>query len=272
MTPRRPPQTVGYASWVYGTGPSAGDHTEDFHEASRLYPGVVDADVIGGSLLERSLDMRASAGRSVLRRTGLPAIELPRPRPLSGGVERALRARRSTRTYGDEPIAPDELSSLLGAAYGVTAALDEQKLRSVPSGGALYPLELYVAAVRVEAIAHGLYHYDPLRNVLERIRRLRAAELEGLTPYDELLLPSAAVVAISAVFWRSRFKYGARAYRFALLEAGHVAQNFLLAATTLGLSSCPVGGFFDRAVDTLLGIDGLHEASLYLLPVGRPAS
>jgi len=272
MTSRRPPQTVGYASWVYGTGPSAGDHTEDFHEASRLYPGVVDADVIGGSLLERSLDMRASAGRSVLRRTGLPAIELPPPRPLSGGIERALRARRSTRTYGDEPIAPDELSSLLGAAYGVTAALDEQKLRSVPSGGALYPLELYVAAVRVEAIARGLYHYDPLRNVLERIRRLRAAELEGLTPYDELLLPSAAVVAISAVFWRSRFKYGARAYRFALLEAGHVAQNFLLAATTLGLSSCPVGGFFDRAVDTLLGIDGLHEASLYLLPVGRPAS
>ena len=81
-------------------------------------------------------------------------------------------------------------------------------------------------------------------------------------------MPSAAVVAISAVFWRSRFKYGARAYRFALLEAGHVAQNYLLAATALGLSACPVGGFFDRRVDALLGIDGLHEASLYLLPVG----
>jgi nitroreductase len=51
-----------------------------------------------------------------------------------------------------------------------------------------------------------------------------------------------------------------------------VAQNFLLAATALGLAACPVGGFYDRRVDAFLGIDGLYEASLYLLPVGASGS
>ena len=62
--------------------------------------------------------------------------------------------------------------------------------------------------------------------MLERIRSLAGDELASLTPYDELLVPSAAVAMISAVFWRSRFKYGPRAYRFALLEAGHVAASY----------------------------------------------
>ncbi len=70
------------------------------------------------------------------------------------------------------------------------------------------------------------------------------------------------------MFWRSRFKYGARAYRFTLLEAGHVGQSFLLAAAALGLATTPLGGFYDRRVDEFLGIDGIHEAALYLLPVG----
>ena len=263
-----PVQTVGYAGWVYGTGPSLGDPAEDLHEASRLYPGVVDPDVTGGTLLQRSPDMRASAGRSVLRRTGLTSVQLPAGRPLAGLLDDVLRARRSNRRYGAAPISLAELAALLSASYGVTGTLAGQELRCVPSGGALYPLELYVVASNVAGLEPALYHYDPLRGALERIRGVQRPELEGLTPYDELVVPSAAVVAISAVFWRSRFKYGARAYRFALLEAGHVAQNYLLAATALGLSACPVGGFFDRQVDALLGIDGLYEASLYLLPVG----
>ena len=73
------------------------------------------------------------------------------------------------------------------------------------------------------------------------------------------------------MFWRSRFKYGARSYRFSLLEAGHVAQNFLLAAEALGLAATPVGGFYDDRVDQFVGVDGLFESSLYLLPAGRRA-
>ena len=64
-------------------------------------------------------------------------------------------------------------------------------------------------------------------------------------------------------------KYGERGYRFMLLEAGHIAQNALLAANALGLGACPFGGFIDDDLDRLLGIDGLDEVSLYLIGVGR---
>jgi SagB-type dehydrogenase family enzyme len=73
------------------------------------------------------------------------------------------------------------------------------------------------------------------------------------------------------MFWRTRFKYGLRGYRFALLEAGHVVQNVLLACTALGLAAVPVGGFYDRPVDALLGADGVNESVVYAVSLGRPA-
>jgi SagB-type dehydrogenase family enzyme len=263
------PQTPLFGTWVYGDEPpDADDPTEMFHEASRYDPGVVDTRVVGGSLLARSTELQASVTRAVRRRSGLAAVPLPEAEPIRASLDGLVGGRRSIREYAAPPLPLAQLSTLLRASYGVTGSLGSQPFRAVPSAGALYPLELYVAAQRVEGLEPALYHFDPLRAVLERIRPLRGDELEGLTPYDELLVPSAAVAMISAVFWRSRFKYGARAYRFALLEAGHAAQNFLLAATALGLAACPVGGFYDRRVDVFLEVDGLYEASIYLLPVG----
>ncbi len=265
----RTPQTLLFGTVVYGDErPATDDPAELFHEASRFYPDVVDTSALGGALLPRSPELQASAARAVRRRTGLPSIRLPKPEPACETLDAVVAARRSARTYADTSLRLTQLSTLLQTSYGVTGALGPQPFRAVPSGGALFPLEMYVATQRVEGLDTGLYHFDPLRSALERIRPLGSDELTGLTPFDELLVPSAAVAMLSGVFWRSRFKYGARAYRFALLEAGHVAQNFLLAATGLGLAACPVGGFYDRRVDAFLGIDGLYEASLYLLPVG----
>jgi SagB-type dehydrogenase family enzyme len=263
------PQTLLFGTFVYGDEPLATDDpAEVFHEASRFYPDVVDTRAAGGALLTRSPQLQASASRAVRRRTGLPAVRLPEAEPARGGLDALVAKRRSTRAYADTPLPLAHLSTLLRASYGVTGWFGPQPFRAVPSAGALYPLELYVAAQRVEELEPALYHFDPLRASLERVRRLGTDELAGLTPYDELVVASSAVAMISAVFWRSRFKYGSRAYRFALLEAGHMAQNFLLAATALGLAACPLGGFYDRRVDAFLGIDGLYEASLYLLPAG----
>jgi nitroreductase len=62
-----------------------------------------------------------------------------------------------------------------------------------------------------------------------------------------------------------------RGYRFALLEAGHVVQNLVLAATALGLPALPLGGWYDRRVDALVGADGLDEATVYVVLLGgRP--
>jgi SagB-type dehydrogenase family enzyme len=250
------------------------DPTEDYHEASRMYPGMVDPLVRGGARLEHSAEMRVTASRSVKRHAHRPFLSLPSPSFGGATLEEALSRRRSRREYGGGALTLGELGSLLYAAYGVTGTLTgSQAVRTVPSGGALYPLELYVACARVAGAEEALYHYDPLRHGLELLRPSRVTdEVAELTPYVELLAPSAAVVVVTAIFWRSRFKYGARAYRFTLIEAGHAAQNLFLAAAALQLAAVPVGGFYDRRADEFVGADGIYEAALYLLPVGPEAT
>lgn len=266
--------TVRLASVVGADAVQTPDPSEDYHEASRIDPGVVDPTVVGAAHLDRSVAMKLSVARSVKRHPHLPVVALPLGDAGNATLAQVLRTRRSRRAYLEEPLRMKELATLLGAAYGVTGEVPgtTQTFRAAPSGGALYPLELYVACRLVEGLEAALYHYDPLRHALERMHELGTAEQAGeLTPYPALLAECQAFVVVTATFWRSRFKYGARAYRFALLEAGHVAQSFLLAAEALGLAATPIGGFFDRRVDDFVGVDGLYESSLYLLPVGRRA-
>lgn len=267
-------RTVRLASLLGADTAPQPDATEDYHEASRIYAGVTDPDVIGALRLERSVELRITASRSVKRYPQRPFVPLPAASLGTATLADAVAARRSRRSFRSDPLELSRLATLLHAAYGVTAAIDgtSQALRTVPSGGALYPLELYVVSHRVDGLDRALYHYDPLRHGLEALRPLEAPAGSELSPYAEPLAESAAIVAMTAMFWRSRFKYGARAYRFALMEAGHVGQNLLLAAAALGLGAVPLGGFYDRAVDAFLGVDGIYEASLYLVPLGYPAT
>jgi len=79
---------------------------------------------------------------------------------------------------------------------------------------------------------------------------------------------AAAVILITAVFQRTTFKYGERGYRFALIEAGHVAQNIDLVAGALHLPAANLGGFFDRELEALLDIDGVEQSLVYAVALG----
>jgi SagB-type dehydrogenase family enzyme len=195
-------------------------------------------------------------------------IALPNPvgfRELS--VEEALETRRSVRDYVDRPLSLEALSRLLHAAQGIT----EQRLgfRAAPSAGALYPIELYVVIHRVSGLASGTYHYAVQEHALEALQpgdfRGRVTQA-GL--YQQFLGQANVCFLLSAVFQRTRWKYRERAYRYVLLEAGHVGQNLYLAATSMGLGACAVGAFLDSQLNDLLGLDGAAEGVLYVVSVG----
>jgi SagB-type dehydrogenase family enzyme len=128
-----------------------------------------------------------------------------------------------------------------------------------------------VLARRITGVERGVYHYDPLTHRLERhVQDVNpAVELAAFTNPNEVE-SAALVIVIAASFWRSRVKYGLRAYRFTLLEAGHVTQNLLLTATATGLGAFAVGGFFDDRLDALLGLNGVDVGSLVTACIGRP--
>jgi len=264
-------QTVRWVPWLYGGDePPLDDPAEAYHEASKVYPSTAGRDARGAALLQTSEEMRRSTGRAVRRWSQVAAVQLPPPALPRVPLAAALNARASERTFSEEPFALAELATLLWAAYGVSHESQDLPLRTAPSGGALYPLELYALVLRVEELAQGLYHYDPLRHVLEPlVEAVEPARVDALTAYPELVSPAGAVLFVTALFWRSRFKYGLRGYRFVLLEAGHVGQNVLLAASALGAAAVPIGGVFDRRVEELLEVDGVDESLVYALSVGR---
>ena len=270
---RAPRQTARWLELVYGGPPDPFDPAEAYHEASKVSPTQIGRQVAGAARLEATPDLQLSMTRAV-RRLPVPRRELPAPRRPDVALWHAISGRRSCRRFDEAPVSGHDLAGLLESGYGVTHALEEHALplRAVPSGGALYPLELYVAAFRIEGLEPGLYHFDPLAPALAVVHdSLAADDVSSLSTYPEIIAGSAALMFIAAVFGRTRFKYGLRGYRFALLEAGHVAQNVLLAATAFGLGAVPLGGYYDRLTDEFLGLDGVNESTLYTVAVGSLA-
>jgi SagB-type dehydrogenase family enzyme len=255
--------TAQFASLVYGQGGvSTDDPVELFHEASRLYPNVAPARLEVLHELTRDGELARSATRSSRTHSHRPGVELPAGRPLRGRLGELLAGRVSATAEVLRPVPLRDLATVLDASYAA-ARRGRELRRPVPSAGALYPLEAYVVAPAVTGLEPGVYHYDPFRSRLALLGPTRFADLRAALVDRSLADVTAALLVLTGVFWRSRFKYGARGYRFALLEAGHVVQNALLAATDLDLTALPLGGFHDVLLDRLVGADGLDEATLH---------
>jgi SagB-type dehydrogenase family enzyme len=194
------------------------------------------------------------------------AVPLPSPRR-DGGIplERAIAERRSVREYARGTLTLPQVAQLLWAAQGVT---HRDGGRAAPSAGALYPLELYLVAGKVDGLAPGSYRYVPVKHELQPVS---AGDLRrplcAAAHVQECVADGAAVFVFTAVERRTTRKYGSRGVRYIHIEVGHAAQNLALQATALGLGSVTVGAFDDAAVRHALALPE-GEAPLYLMPVG----
>jgi len=191
------------------------------------------------------------------------------PEPVYAGdksVEELMQQRRSVRDYQATALQLSDIGQLLWAAQGVT---HPKGLRTAPSAGALYPLELYVVTGNVHDLAAGVYHYQADGHRLARMQSgdqrkpLAQAALAQTWVRD-----AAAVVVFAAVYDRTTRKYGQRGVRYVHMEVGHAAQNLFLQAESLGLATVVVGAFRD---DELAGVLQLPAdvRPLVLMPVGR---
>jgi SagB-type dehydrogenase family enzyme len=189
--------------------------------------------------------------------------------PPQNELEKLIVARRSERHYTGEAVSQEELARLLFYTYGRTEL--RRNFRPVASGGGLFPLEFYVVARNVSRLEQGIYHYDVENDYLDAVNRGDHWEaLKQCVWFKDIDVDDAAlVIIISAAFLRSTMKYQDRGYRMILMEAGEAAQNLSLLCIPLGLSACLLGGFLDDALSDLLGIDGVDEAPLLPIVIGR---
>ena len=202
--------------------------------------------------------------------TASSTIPLPTP-SLSGSLslEEALAGRRSVREYAGASLTIEQLSQLLWSAQGITER--RYGLRSAPSAGALYPLEVYVAAENVDDLPTGVYRYVPQQHGLQVVVDRSVREQLFRDALSQSAVADApATLVIAAVFARTTPKYGERGRRYVYMEVGHAAENVYLQAAALGLGTVVIGAFDDGSVKRTLGMRG-DEEPLYLMPVGRPA-
>lgn len=194
-------------------------------------------------------------------------IELPAPKYVSGtSLEEAMFRRRSVRDFKDLPLTISEVSQLLWAAQGAAGARGR---RTVPSAGALYPLELYIVAGNVLGLTGGIYRYVPDGHKLltlaigEKRKDLCDAALS-----QSSIRRAPAVIVMSGVYERTMSKYGERGVRYVYMEAGHAAQNVYLESVSLGLGTVVIGAFRDEEIRRIMKMTEM-EGPLYIMPVGK---
>jgi SagB-type dehydrogenase family enzyme len=241
---------------------------ETFHENSKI--SIFDIPPSDHDVLKRMADLAES-----LSFHGYPVLALPElPAQLTISLSEAILKRSTAKQITSQPVDLETVATLLHFAYGTTR--DQRTLgyprafRAAPSGGALYPLEIYFHCAHALGFQNGLYHYNPTENHLRLIRSGDHTQ----TIAHALVQPNVAhdaslIIFITALFDRSTFKYGDRGYRFALMEAGHVAQNINLTALGFDLGSINLGGFYDRRIDGFLDLDGLTHSTLYIVAIGK---
>jgi SagB-type dehydrogenase family enzyme len=188
-------------------------------------------------------------------------VKLPPPDFTNVSVEECIDARRSVRSYKDQELTLQQISNVLWAAQGITE--DRYRFRTVPSAGATYPLEVFIAK------KDGLYRYVPQSHGLKQQsdKDLRQAIAKAALGQG-FIANAGMVVIIAAVFERTSLRYGRRAARYVHVEVGHCAQNIHLEAVALGLGSVPIGAFRDDELSELLKLK--NEEPLYIIPVGYP--
>jgi SagB-type dehydrogenase family enzyme len=202
--------------------------------------------------------------------------------PLSAEVPVSL-------TGSHPPLKPDveRIGHFLWYVYGITGVSqsvypddsEEQESypihsyrRFAPSGGALYPNELYIY-LKLDDLPDGIYHYDAARHRLDLLR-------EGnFDSYLERALGNRCEISscfgtafVSTRFWKNFFKYNNFAYRLQGLDAGVLMGQLLETSKRFGFESGVYVQFLDSAVNRLLGLTEEEENVYTVIPLSTAAT
>ena len=200
-----------------------------------------------------------------------PMVQLP-SKPDTTALERMIETRTSATEFDQSSLPLESISKVLFGAKMKKDLRSEMPdigtmHRNYPSGGGLFPLEIYVFPMCVDGLSAFSYHYRPDTHALEELYPLSPEQVK-LTITDTYNHGASALILISAVWHRSSVKYGELAYRLALLEAGHLMQNILLIATQEQIAARPIVGLSHNTIEKLLHFEGLNESIVYGAVIG----
>lgn len=172
--------------------------------------------------------------------------------------------RRSCRSFSTEQLTREQICNACYYGYSI-------KKHSVPSGGALYPLKIYILIEKPQlGLDVGYYEYDAEREIC--IKFSDKVDIENLKYcFNDESLPfgSSVQIVIAADLERQTYKYSNKGYRLTLLEAGHVAQNIIMYCESNSISSCEMGGVQEKPLRKELNIIDESVFPLVTIAIGK---
>lgn len=208
---------------------------------------------------------------------GLPVTPLPDVDD-APGIFATLRARRTRRDFAEGPISLEALTHVLHSGLRITGFVDDGPFgvlprKMTPSGGARNPYEGYVLVRSVEELKPAVYHYSGVEHSLGLVREEEIPALSSLLAHLDWIDGAAAIVFLVANFPRTAWKYPhPAAYKIVLLEAGHIAQNMLVAATAFDLAATPIAALCDSTAQSMLKLDPVRQAVVHAVVLGCPST
>ena len=175
-----------------------------------------------------------------------------------------LEKRRSCRSFSDKRLTLKQVGSLCHFAYFI-------KDHVVPSGGALYPLKIYMLAEKdQDGFKAGYYEYDAENDTLVLFNsEVDEEQLKYCFNQEEMPFGSSVQIIIAADLKRQPFKYANRGYTLTQVEVGHVAENISLYCAEQGLGACEMGGVQDEPLKRELELED-DIWPIISIPIGYP--
>jgi len=246
-----------------------------------------DADlsvVIGANNYRLPMAVAAMAKRDA-EETDEGLIPLPPYKNERAPLGAVIRSRRSVRNYSGESVSLEHLSTILFHCSGISGQMPvegidksifmgddpEIDLRVASSGGAMYPLDLFLFALKVRDLPIGVYRYVAKNHALKSTGSASGIpDPRMVAEFFPIQIDKAAFL-IGYVYnlFESARKYGDMALGFAMIEAGAISAHIHLLCTALGLGSCDVGSFSKRRFERLFEADGISRHVVHLTVVGK---
>jgi SagB-type dehydrogenase family enzyme len=211
----------------------------------------------------------------------LARIPLPRPDPAlvamrDMSLTAVMETRQSVRQHAAAPLTLGELGEFLHRSCAVraswTSPLGEFTRRPYPSGGGSYDIEIYLIVNRVQGLAAGVYHYDPVDHCLLQVREdnetARAMLVDAYYASAQTCYPDILLILASR-YKRVSWKYSGMAYATILKNVGALYATLYLVATAMRLAPCGLGLGDPEKFAKLTGIDYYDEGSVGEFMLGR---
>lgn len=200
------------------------------------------------TLFERGERFKKGNNISTSRHSNDKRIEIPK------NFDKNLIPNLKSERVMKYPIDIADLILLLYNSYNIKMVNGMLQGIKGPSAGGIYPLELYIVSKNVKGLKRGVYFYEAKNTELKFINQY--SDLGSLNlPINSFTKNASCMVYFVCNIVNICNKYGARGYRYCLIECGHVAQNISIVASKLNIKYCPVGGFNDYKISKILNLN-----------------